>query len=150
VDEDAKQGIIDAEHLKLLRWGYFFSGAMTAFFSLFGLGYAAMGFMFVNFPVPDGQNPPPEWFGLMFGIVGTVMAVLMWALAAAKLRVAKALRERTMRTFCIVVAVLTMLGIPFGTLLGILTLLVLGRPSVERSFDTGSRAALAQPEQPAL
>ena len=74
----------------------------------------------------------------------------MWALAGAKFRVAKALRERTMRTFCIVVAVITMLGIPFGTLLGILTLLVLGRPSVERSFDASSRAALAQPEPPAL
>jgi len=67
------------------------------FFSLFGLAYAAMGFMFVNFPVPDGQNPPPEWFGLIFGIVGNVMAVLMWVLAAAKFRVAKALRERTIR-----------------------------------------------------
>lgn len=150
MDEDAKQSIIDAEHLKLLRWGYFFSGAMTAFFSLFGLAYAAMGFMFVNFPVADGQNPPPEWFGLVFGILGTVTAVLMWALAAAKFRVAKALRERTMRTFCIVVAVFTMLGVPFGTLLGLLTLLVLGRSSVERSFDAGSGVALAPPEQPTL
>lgn len=29
VDEDAKQSVIDTEHLKLLRWGYFLSGAMT-------------------------------------------------------------------------------------------------------------------------
>lgn len=119
------------------------------FFSLFGLACAAMGFMFVNFPVPDGQNPPPEWFGLIFGIVGTVMAVLMWVLAAAKFRVAKVLRERTMRTFCVVVAILTTLGMPFGTLLGILTLLVLRRPSLERLFGAGSGAPLAQPEQPA-
>lgn len=129
-----------------MRWGYFLSAAVTACFSLMGLACAAMGFMFASFPVPEGQNPPPEWFGALFGTLGIVITLLMWALAAAKLRVAKALRERNMRTLCVAVAVFTMLGIPFGTLLGILTLLVLGRPSVERLFDASRSSAQAQPE----
>jgi hypothetical protein len=39
-----RQSIIDEEHLKLLSLGYMISAATSAFFSLFGLMYVAMGF----------------------------------------------------------------------------------------------------------
>lgn len=102
-----------------------------------GLFYAAMCAFISHVPVKEGHGAPPAAFVWAFVVIGIVMMVVMLALAGAKLRVAKALRERTKRTFCLVVAVLTMFGMPYGTFLGILTLLVLARPSVRRMFEAG-------------
>ena len=135
MDDDTKQAIIDTEHLKLLRWAYFLSAGLTACFSLMGLAYAGMGAFITSIPVKEGQTPPPEAIVWGLAIVGITVTVIMLALAAAKLRVAKALRERNSRTLCYVVAVLTMFGMPFGTFLGVLTLVVLSRPSVANTFE---------------
>lgn len=149
MDEEAKQSVIDAEHLKLLRWGYFLSAGVTAFFSMFGLFYAGMALLITSLPVKEGQDAPPEQIAWIFAIVGIGMTVVMLAVAAAKLKVAKALRERTSRTFCSVVAVITMFGMPYGTLLGVFTLLVLSRPSVAQAFAADASATVPQPGEPA-
>ncbi|MDH3199344.1 MAG: hypothetical protein OEM15_00460 [Myxococcales bacterium] len=148
MDEEARQVIVDAEHLKLLRWGYFVSAGFTAFFSLFGLAYVGMGALMSSLPFKKG-DAPPEAFILMFIVVGILITVIGLAIAAAKLRVAKALRERNSRTLCYVVAVITMLGMPYGTALGILTMLVLSRPSVAKMFGAGPPATVAYPSEPA-
>ena len=148
MDEETRQFVIDAEHLKLLRWGYFLSAGITACFSLFGLLYAGMALLFTSLPVEEGQEAPPEQIAWIFGIVGIGITVVMLAVAAAKLKVAKALRERTSRTFCFVVAVITMFGMPYGTLLGVFTLLVLSRPSVAQAFGANASAPLPQPGEP--
>ena len=135
MDDEARQAIIDAEHLKLLRWGYFISAGLSACFSVFGLLYAGVGAFIANVPVKAGQHAPPEHLGLFFAILGISLTVIMLSVAAVKLRVAKALRERNHRTLCYVVAVLALFGVPFGTFLGIATLLVLSRPSVANLFD---------------
>lgn len=64
-DELLRQSIIDEEHLKLLSLGYMISAATTAFFSLIGLIYIAMGiFMSVlishqrEAETSRGQAPP--------------------------------------------------------------------------------------------
>lgn len=149
MDEEAKQSVIDAEHLKLLRWGYFLSAGVTAFFSMFGLFYAGMALLITSLPVKEGQDAPPEQIAWIFAIGGIGMTVVMLAVAAAKLKVAKALRERTSRTFCSVVAVITMFGMPYGTLLGVFTLLVLSRPSVAQAFAADATATVPQPGEPA-
>lgn len=148
MDEEARQAIVDAEHLKLLRWGYFVSAGFTAFFSLFGLAYAGMGALMSSMPFKKGDEPPQGFF-LMFIIIGLLITVIGLGIAAAKLRVAKALRERDSRTFCYVVAAITMLGMPYGTALGILTMLVLSRPSVAKMFGAGPPTTLGYPSEPA-
>jgi divalent metal cation (Fe/Co/Zn/Cd) transporter len=148
VDEETKQSVIDAEHLKLLRWGYFLSAGVTACFSVFGLFYAGMAALLTSLPVKEGQDAPPEQIAWLFAIAGIAITVVMLAVAAAKLKVAKALRERTSRTFCYVVAVITMFGMPYGTLLGVFTLLVLSRPTVARAFGVAASATARQPGEP--
>jgi divalent metal cation (Fe/Co/Zn/Cd) transporter len=149
VEEDANQSVIDSEHLKLLRWGYFLSAGVTACFSMFGLFYAGMAALLTSLPVKEGQDAPPEQIAWLFAVVGIGITVVMLAVAAAKLKVAKALRERTSRTFCYVVAVITMFGVPYGTLLGVFTLLVLSRPSVAQTFGADASATVRQPGEPA-
>ena len=140
-DEIVRQAIIDDEHLKLLSLGYMVSGGMAALFSLFGLMYVFIGVV-MGLLIPHAtQSPtkagelPPAFVGWIFGGVGLVIFLAMITMAAAKFWVALSLRRRKSRTFCIVIAALGCLEFPYGTLLGVLTFIVLGRDSVARLFE---------------
>ncbi|HEY6466642.1 MAG TPA: hypothetical protein VIY69_11660 [Candidatus Acidoferrales bacterium] len=139
-NEVDRQTIIDDEHLKLLALGYMISAAVSAFFSLIGLMYMGMGAflgeMISHIPAtaPNPNQPPPAFFGWLFGGIGLLIFLLMLGIAAVKLRAAFLLKQRRGRTFCMVIAGLCCLGVPYGTLLGVFTFIVLGRASVERVF----------------
>jgi hypothetical protein len=146
-DVRSEQEIIDAEHLRLLRIGYFISAGMTGIFALMGLLYAIIGFFLgvLSGHLPSRPDrlpspPPPELVGLLFGLVGLGITAVFVPLALLKLRVAKCLRQRKSLGFCTVIAVISCLGIPYGTVLGVFTLIVLGRDSVKRMFAGGSPA----------
>ena len=139
-DEIVRQAIIDDEHLKLLSLGYMVSGGFAALFSLFGLFYAFIGIImsltFSHIPdtAPKAGGPPPAFIGWIFGGIGLVIFLAMITMAAAKFWVGLSIRRRKSRTFCMVVAGIGCLEFPYGTLLGVLTFIVLGRDSVARLF----------------
>jgi len=136
---EERQAVIDDEHLKLLSIAYVIAGAINAFFSVFGLLYALMGAFIgsaiARFLSQPGQ-PPPELMGWFFGIFGLAIFISMVALAALKFLAAHRIKARRSRTLCMVVAALTCFGVPYGTALGVWTLIVLSRPSVARLFES--------------
>ena len=140
-DELMRQSIIDEEHLKLLSLGYMISAATTAFFSLIGLMYMAMGvFMSVLISHQKETNAntgqaPPAFVGWLFAAIGLGIFLFLLGVAAAKFRTAICIRRRSSRTFCMVVAGIGCLEIPYGTVLGVLSFMVLGRDSVTRLFS---------------
>lgn len=134
------QAIIDNEHLKLLSLGYMISAGVSAFFGLFGLMYmgmgAFMGAMISHMPDTSANGgPPPAFVGWIFGGIGFLFFAFSALLVALKLRVAFCIKNRKARTFCMIVAALCCLGIPYGTALGALTFIALGRDSIEKQFD---------------
>ena len=144
--DPAQQAVLDDEHLRLLTIGYYVSAAVTAFFSMIGLVYAAIGF-FVgtaashaarNVNVEDSaqavDNAGPAFVGVLFGVIGLAIFFLALAFAGAKVYAALCLKRRRGRTFCLVVAALSCLEMPWGTLLGVFTIIVLERPTVSRQF----------------
>lgn len=136
---DSAQAIRDEEHLKLLSIFYFISGGLSGFFALFPLAYAVMGVIFLSMPESFRQgagNPPPAVFGwILFGF-GIGFTLLLLALAIAKLLAGFAIRKRRHRLFVLIVAGFSCLSIPYGTLLGVFTFIVLGCPSVSALFVT--------------
>ncbi len=146
-DEIVRQAIIDEEHLKLLSLGYVVSGGFAAFFSLFGLMYLIIGVVlalsFSHLPETAAQaaQQPPAFLGWIFGGVGLAIFLGMIAVAAAKFWAALCIQRRKSRTFCMVVAGIGCLEFPYGTLLGVLTFIVLGRDSVTRIFSTSAGGA---------
>ena len=130
---ETAQQIIDNEHLRLLRIGYFVSAAQTAIFIPFGLLYAGMGVMFSQ--LPTSGAPPPAAFAWFMGLFGAVFAGLATIAAALKLLTAVRLKERRSRVLCLITAGLSCVEIPYGTVLGIWTFMVLGRASVQRQFE---------------
>jgi hypothetical protein len=142
-EQELRESIIDEEHLKLLSIAYLVSAATSAFFSLFGIFYAFMGLAFTSFmtniPERPGQPPPPEFLGLFFGLFGLGMFSIMMTSGVLKFIASRRLKQRRSRVFCMIVAGLSCLAIPYGTILGVFTFLVLGRPSVIRLFEDQSR-----------
>ena len=134
---EARQQILDDEHLRLLRIGYFISAGQMAVFIPFGLVYAVMGLMFSHLP-SGGSPPPPAFVELFFGIFGAAFAGFATLATAARLVTAMRLKQRRSRTFCLVVACFSFLEVPYGSALAIMTFVVLGRPSVQRLFELGT------------
>ena len=138
-EELDRQALIDAEHLKLLSLGYMIAGGVSALFSLIGLFYAFMGLVvgatIAHVPASgnNGQEPP-AFIGWIFGAIGLGIFFLLVVFAILKFRAAVCLRNRTSRVFCMVVAAISCLEFPYGTTLGVLTFIVLGRDSVTRTF----------------
>lgn len=138
MDEEAlKQRVLDEEHLKLLSIGYMVSAGVSAFYSLFALIYVLLGAMLLFVPAgASGQGePPPELMGLFIGGGGLVVFLLGLTLAGLKLRTGICLKQRRSLTFCQVIAGFSCLSLPYGTILGIFTFIVVGRPSVRQLFQ---------------
>ncbi len=67
-------------------------------------------------------------FGLMFSLVAA-------ALTAMKLLVAQAIADRKWRTFILVTAAIMCVAVPWGTAIGVLTFVVMTRPSIAAKFQ---------------
>lgn len=130
-----RQEVLDEEHLRLLALGYVISGVVTALLSLLGIIYALLGAFLIAIPSPPRSGePPPAFVGVIFVVVGGLFVLGGAGLAAAKLYASRCLRRRERRTFCLVTAAITCLGIPYGTALGLATFVVLQRPTVSLLF----------------
>ncbi len=145
--EAERQAMIDEEHLRLLSIGYYVSAGVSAFTSLFGLMYVMMGvfvaFVAANAPARPGHAPPPLFVGGIFAAIGLGIFAFMIALAVLKFVVARRLVQRRSRVFCLVIGALCCLGIPYGTVLGVFTLMVLSRRTVAGLFEPQPAAAIA-------
>lgn len=150
MDDPAVRRALDEEHLRLLRLGYLLSGALSAIFAVFPLFYVAMGLFFVGGGTPGtrGLGRDPAMFGWLFVAFGLVFFVWLAGTAALKLAAARAIGKRRMHTFCLVAAAVTTLGIPWGTVLGVLSFLVLERPGVKTLFGPPATPSRSTPPSP--
>ena len=134
-DQQARR---DAEHLKLVSIFHFILAAL----GLPGIAFIVLHFAFMRalFMNPetwknDKGGPPPEiLFKLM--ICGYAFGVII-ILTASVLNLLSGLfiRKRRHRMFSIIIGGLNCLQVPFGTLLGVFTILILSRDSVRKIYE---------------
>lgn len=132
----------DAEHLKLLAIFHYVMAGFSIIGGLGGAVYMAMGIFFVRvmptLPATAGAHPPPPEmanFGWMFFVIGALVTLLCIAMAVCQILAGRWISARKNRTFCLVISGIECLSIPFGTVLGIFTIMVLGRPTVTALFE---------------
>lgn len=137
----------DVEHLRLLSIFHYVVAGLTAFVSFFPLLYTGMGALFVYLarqPIKPGESPPPEllgWFLVGFGIF---LAIVGFAFAVVIFLAGRALAKRHRYWFVFVVACLECIFVPFGTILGVFTVIVLSRESAKRLFVPETSGGSAQ------
>jgi hypothetical protein len=135
----------DTEHLKLLSIFWYVIAGLNAVGGCFSTIYIVMGAVFLAAP-PEMTSPttrpgqaaqpdvPPEVMGGMFLGIGGCLMIFLLGLAILAFMTARSLGQRRRRTFCMVMAGITCLSVPIGTVLGVFTLMVLARPSVAALF----------------
>ncbi len=137
ITENERQHIVDEEHLRLLPVLYWVQGGLMALYSPVALIYVVLGITIAMAPV-DGSSPPPDAFGWIFAGVGAVAFVLVAGIAALTILTGFWIRNRRHRTACLVIAGMSCLTVPYGTMIGVFSLIVLLRPSVKALFDGAS------------
>lgn len=127
----------DQEHLRLLKIGYYILAGIGAFTALFALFFIGIGMLFASGAIPakEGSGDDPRLAGLIFLGMGFAFLVLCLAGTWLVYYAGRSLGERRRWTFCMVVAVLCCLQFPWGTVIGVFTIIVLNRPSVKASFQ---------------
>ena len=126
----------DEEHLRLLSIFHYVVGGMAGLFALFPVFHLIFGLFFIFAPekFAESGDAPPAFFGWMFVIFASVLITIGWAFAALILLAGRFLAKRRHYMFCLVMAGVECLFMPFGTVLGAFTIVVLTRESVKRRF----------------
>jgi len=123
------------EHLRLLALFHYIMGGLTAVLSCIPLIHVAVGIAMLSGAFDGQANPPPPAFlGWIFAGIGGVLVLGGWTMAALMIIAGRRIKLRRSRTFCLVVAGLECLLMPFGTVLGVCTLIVLLREPVRALF----------------
>ena len=130
----------DAEQLDLLAIFHYIVAGLAALFSFLPLLYTTVGGVFIfasrhGTPKP-GEELPPEFLGWIFVVLGSILFLAGLATAICVLIAGRCLSRRRCYTFALVIACIECLFIPFGTILGVFTIVVLSRESVKPLFTT--------------
>jgi cytochrome bd-type quinol oxidase subunit 2 len=141
----------DAEHLRLLSIFHYIVAGLAALFACFPLLYTTVGTVFIFVarhqtsaePKP-AEGTPPEFIGWIFAVIGSFLFLVGIAIAICILIAGRSLAKHTLYWFAFVMACIECLFIPFGTILGVFTIIVLSRESVKALFPT------ADPQKPTI
>ena len=135
----------DTEQLNLLAIFHYVVAGLAALFSFFPLLYTTVGAIFIfaarHGTAKPGEDLPPEFLGWIFVVLGSLLFAVGIAMAICILITGRSLALRKRYSFVLVMACIECLFIPFGTILGVFTIVVLSRESVRGLFLTAAAQA---------
>jgi hypothetical protein len=127
----------DSDHLKLLTIFHYVVAGMVALWGSFPIIHllVGLGLVFGSFNSSKPGEPPLEVVGLLFVLLACAFITIGWTLAVCTFFAGRNLARRQNYMYCLVVAgVMAAVCMPFGTILGVCTIIVLMRPSVKEAF----------------
>jgi hypothetical protein len=156
-EEEAR--IVARERLRILAWGYYIYGGFTALmmsFFLVPVLFMVMAMSAIpasqwNKPTPTpspsaysfaspapqptpASEPPPKFFFAVFAAFFSAIVLGNLTVSALTICAGHCIQRRKHKMFLYVVAIINCLFIPYGTLLGVFTILLLGMPEAAAEF----------------
>ncbi len=132
------EGNQDAEHLRLLSIFHYVIAGMQALFASFPILHFLIGAAMVFVPGKWGDakaGGPPLFVGLFFMLFAGTWMLVGWTMVVGMVVAGRSLAQRKRHVFCVVMAgIEAAVCMPFGTVLGVFTIIVLTRPSVKQAF----------------
>jgi len=129
----------DEEHLRLLSIFHYVCAGLAACITCIFFIYVIIGLaLFLHphvFPAQSNQAHPEQFIGLVMLVWGGMFIFFGWTFAACLGYSGRCLGQRKNYTFCMVMAAIACMFMPFGTILGVFTIIVLIRPSVKPLFN---------------
>jgi len=131
----------DKEHLQLLAIFHYVVAGLAALFAFLPLLYTTVGAIFIfaarHGTAKLGEELPPEFLGWIFAVIGAVVFVIGIAMAICILSAGRSLAHCKPYSFTLVMGCIECLFVPFGTILGVFTIVALSRESVRGLFLRG-------------
>ena len=122
----------DQEHLRLLMWAYYLLAGTTGLAILLSIPFIMLGGMFMSTGLPVKGDPLA---GTILFLIGLVVLTLGGTATLLTYLAGRYIGDRRNRIFCLILASLWCLQIPWGTAIGICTFAVLNRPGVKPMFE---------------
>ncbi|HET9552527.1 MAG TPA: hypothetical protein VFP50_06120 [Anaeromyxobacteraceae bacterium] len=132
------------DDLRILAIFHWVLAGLAAVGTAIPLLYVGMGVFFLHGKF-DGQAPPPEFVGWFMIVFGAAFATMALGYAALVAYAGRCLARTRHWTFVVVVAGLSCAFFPFGTVLGVFTIVVLSKPEVKALFQPPTTAGAAPP-----
>jgi hypothetical protein len=129
----------DERYLKILGIFHYVLAAFAALFAFLPAMYIVLGAFAASMPGGPAGGPGAREGEMMGGIfIGIGVVGVLFCLASATMLVlaGRAIAARTRSTLIIVSACIICLWVPFGTVLGVFTLVLMQRPAVKALFST--------------
>ena len=125
----------DQEHLRLLSIFHYVVAGFAALFSLFPIFHLVIGIMMVTGKMDEAsKDPTGRFIGWFFMLFAALFILTGLVFAACVAMAGRFLARRTHYTYCLVMAGLNCMFVPFGTVLGVFTIIVLLKESVKDLF----------------
>jgi len=130
------------QHLQLLAVFHYVVAGLLALVACIPFIHLALGLGMLLAPhtFGRGHDVPPPVVGWLFVLLGGAFIAAGWTVAALLAWAGRCLQRRRHYTFCLVMAAVACLFMPFGTVLGIFTLILLSNPEVKAAFVSGPSA----------
>jgi len=129
---------------------YVFAG-LSALAGCFPLIHLTFGLLLLTGAIPppkpqQGDAPPVELIGGLFVVVASIFIVVAWTHAILLTLAGRCLQQRRWYGFCFVMACVQCASVPIGTVIGVLTIIVLVKPEVQALFGVGPPAKQVPPQ----
>ena len=122
----------DLEHLKLLAIFHYVVAGMAALFACIPFIHFFMGLALATGALDADPEAQPIGIGLM--IFAGLFILAGWTLAALIAFAGRSLQTHKRYTYCLVMGGVECMFMPFGTVLGVFTIIVLMRDTVKEVF----------------
>ena len=122
----------DLEHVKLLAIFHYVVAGMTALFACIPFIHFFMGLALATGALDADPEAQPIGIGLM--IFAGLFILAGWTLAALIAFAGRSLQTHKRYTYCLVTGGVECIFMPFGTVLGVFTIIVLMRDTVKELF----------------
>jgi hypothetical protein len=131
----------DEEHLRMISIFHYVLGGLGCVFSCFPLIHVVIGLILVFSPETFGDHggsPPPAFIGWLFFGMGVTFFLVGQCINICILASGRCLAKRSKYMFSFVVACIECMLVPLGTVLGVLTIVVMSRGSVKALYGVAA------------
>jgi len=133
----------DEQHLRLLSIFHYVVALISGLFACFPIFHFGVG---VSMLIGSITNPeemgPMALFGLIFTVIAGSIMFFGWVFAICIALGGRYLTLKKNYMFCLVMGCIECIFTPFGTVLGVFTIIVLMRPTVKELFATNATASV--------
>lgn len=124
------------QYLKLLSIFHYVVGGLAGLFACFPIIHFVVGLtmLFSGF-TQSAEAAPFALVGILFTSIAGMIILFGWAFAICMILAGRYIAQRKKHMFCMVMAGVECMFTPFGTVLGVFTIILLSKPEIKALFD---------------